>query len=102
MCPRLCNEMLLVIQAIIFSYVFAGKEIVQVVSRFRSKKMETTLTQIVQESDEKYPTCPLPGLPNLDGNGSEKPDIFTGDSLGRIKVSRGTQTQSYISSIVSG
>ena len=63
-----------------------GQEIVQVVSRFRSKKMETSLTQVVQESDEQYPTGPLPGLPDLDRDDLEKPDIFAGDPISRIKA----------------
>ena len=53
-------------------------------SRFKSKRMEQT--QVVQESDKVYPSGPPAKLPNLDENPNEKPGIFTGDTIGRIKV----------------
>ena len=43
-------------------------------------------TQVVQESDKVYPSGPPAKLPNLDENPNEKPGIFTGDTIGRIKV----------------
>ena len=43
-------------------------------------------TQIVQESDKVYPSGPPTELPDLDGDPKEKPKIFTGDTVGRIKV----------------
>ena len=68
-----------------FFFFLKGKDVIQVVSKFKSKKMEQT--QVIQESDENYPTGPPPDLPDIyNEDPKSKPDIFTGDSVGRIKV----------------
>jgi len=45
-------------------------------------------TQVIQESAETYPTDPPLDLPRLETEyPASRPDLFTGDTVGRIKVS---------------